>query len=333
MPICPRCRAAEVGFDGPGCNSCGWRVAHVDGIPDFLSDRDRDGGVFGEYTALYERIAGDDLDAPIQADPLLDLEAERLLQALGPVAGATVCDVGIGRGFLFERLRAQRAAACSWGSTSPGPICAASKAATRRSGSCAPTPRTCPSAMELDAIVASDVLEHVLNPADFLHSALEALRPGGRLLLKVPYRENISQYRRADGCPYPMVHLRTFDRSLLRQAIEDAGLRAERFSYSGFYLDRWHPAIARLPVVPGLLKSRLKRRYGDDPGTNRMDPRLAAPGDPAGGHHRPRAQAGLDERTSPSPSPRSSRRAAGACLRCGRSSPTATSSTSSPSAT
>ena len=79
---------------------------------------------------------------------------------------------------------------------------------------------------ELDAIVASDVLEHVLNPADFLHSALEALRPGGRLLLKVPYRENISQYRRADGCPYPMVHLRTFDRSAA--APGDRGRRAAR---------------------------------------------------------------------------------------------------------
>ena len=90
---------------------------------------------------------------------------------------------------------------------------------------------------ELDAIVASDVLEHVLNPADFLQSALEALVPGGRLLVKVPYRENISQYRRSDGCPYPMVHLRTFDRTLLRQALEDTGLRPERFSYSGFYSD------------------------------------------------------------------------------------------------
>ncbi len=274
MPICPRCRAAEVGFEGPGCDSCGWRVAHVDGIPDFLSDRDRDGGVFGEYTALYERIAGDDLDAPIQADPLLDLEAERLLQALGPVAGATVCDVGIGRGFLFERLRAQRprllvGVDLAWPYLRRVEGGDASVRVLRANA------ENLPFRDELDAIVASDVLEHVLNPADFLHSALEALRPGGRLLLKVPYRENISQYRRADGCPYPMVHLRTFDRSLLRQAIEDAGLHAERFSYSGFYLDRWHPAIARLPVVPGLLKSRLKRRYGDDPGTNRMDPRLA----------------------------------------------------------
>ena len=63
----------------------------------------------------------------------------------------------------------------------------------------------------------------MLNPADFLESAVGALVPGGRLLVKVPYREDISQYRRAAGCPYEMVHLRTFDRPLLRKALRDAG--------------------------------------------------------------------------------------------------------------
>jgi hypothetical protein len=114
----------------------------------------------------------------------------------------------------------------------------------------------------------------VLNPADFLQSALEALVPGGRLLVKVPYRENISQYRRSQGCPYPMVHLRTFDRTLLRQAVEDAGLRVERITYSGFYAGRWHPLLQRLPVVPARLGQALETWYGPNPGPNRIDPRI-----------------------------------------------------------
>jgi len=274
VPICPRCRAAEVEFDATGCDRCGWRSQGAEGIPDFLSDEDRDGGVFGEYAALYERIATDDLESPIQGDPLLDLEAGRLLAALGPVAGSAVCDVGIGRGFLFDRLRAQRPRLLV-GVDLAWPYLRRVDAGDPMIRLVRANAENLPFREELDAIVASDVLEHVLNPADFLHSAVEALVPGGRLLVKVPYRENISQYRRSQGCPYPMVHLRTFDRPLLRQALEDAGLRTERFSYSGFYLDRWHPAIARLPALPGLLKRQLRRRYGDDPGTNRMSPRLA----------------------------------------------------------
>jgi SAM-dependent methyltransferase len=245
----------------------------VDGIPELLAERDRNGGVFGEYAALYERIAADDLESPIQGDPLLDLEAERLLDALGPLRGKAVCDVGIGRGLLLERLRAAGARTVvgvdlAWPYLRR--VAAGDSVRLVRANA-----ENLPFREELDVIVASDVLEHVLNPADFLQSALEALVPGGRLVVKVPYRENISQYRRSQGCPYPMVHLRTFDRSLLRQALEDAGLRTERFTYSGFYLDRWNPVVARIPALRGFLKRQLKQRYGDDPGTNRMHPRLA----------------------------------------------------------
>jgi SAM-dependent methyltransferase len=273
VPICPQCRAAEVAFDDPACDECGWHGRQVDGIPDFLADRDRDGGVFGAYTELYERIARDDLEAPIQGDALLDLEAERLLGTLGPVKGAAICDVGIGRGRLFDRLRAAEPRTLV-GVDLAWPYLARADAGDPSVKLMRANAENLPFRGELDAIVASDVLEHVLNPADFLHSALESLVPGGRLLVKVPYRENITQYRRADGCPYPMVHLRTFDRTLLRQLLEDAGLRAERFSYSGFYVGRWHPLVARLPGVPIQLARLLELRYGPNPGPNRVNPRL-----------------------------------------------------------
>jgi hypothetical protein len=124
-------------------------------------------------------------------------------------------------------------------------------------------------------IIASDVLEHVLNVADFLGSAVDALKPGGKLLVKVPYRENLSQYRRSSGCPYPMVHLRTFDRSLLRQTLKDAGLRVEGVRYSGFYSSRWQPPLSRLPRTGALIGGLIDRRYGKNPGPNRMNPRVA----------------------------------------------------------
>lgn len=273
MPICPECRTAEVGFHAPECPACGWRGDGRDGVYDFLADRDRDGGVFAAYTELYERIAADDVENPIQGDELLDLEAERLLDTLGPVTGQAVCDIGIGRGLVFDRLRAG----------GPRMLVGVDLAwpYLRRAGADDPAIRlmranaeNLPFRSELDAIVASDVLEHVLNPADFLDTAVQALAPGGRLLVKVPYRENISQYRRSEGCPYPMVHLRTFDRALLGQALEDAGLDVERFTYSGFYAGRWQPPLRRVPQIHHRLTRLLDRRYGAAPATNRIDPRL-----------------------------------------------------------
>ena len=102
----------------------------------------------------------------------------------------------------------------------------------------------------------------------------EQLLPGGRLVIKVPFRENLSQYRRTGGCPYPIVHLRTFDRTLLRQALEDVQLRVEAFSYSGFFLGRWQPPIGRWQRGADALRRLLKRVYGPDPGPNRIHPRV-----------------------------------------------------------
>ena len=187
------------------------------GIVDLLADRDRDVDVVRGLHRALRPHRGDDIETPIQGDELLELEAERLLEALGPVSGDAVCDIGVGRGLIFERLLAERPrllVGVDLAEALPAPRSTRRDPAVRLVRANA---ESLPFREELDAIVASDVLEHVLNPADFLDSAVDALVPGGRLLVKVPYRENISQYRRSDGCPYEMVHLRTFDRPLLRQ--------------------------------------------------------------------------------------------------------------------
>jgi SAM-dependent methyltransferase len=274
VPLCPECRAGRVELDAPDCPSCGWGGDVLEGgVVDMLARRDGESALFRAYLDLYDRIAADDLGSPIQGDELLELEAQRLFDTLGEVTGEAVCDVGVGRGLLFERLLAGRPRLLVGVDLAVGYL---QRLATGR-----PDVRlvranaeSLPFRGELDAIVASDVLEHVLNPADFLESAVDALVPGGRLLVKVPYRENISQYKRSAGCPYEMVHLRTFDRPLLRKALVDSGLRPERITYSGFYHDRWRPFMRRFPRMRDWANTLIERRYGPDPGPNRMDPRL-----------------------------------------------------------
>lgn len=274
MPLCPECRQGPIGFDEPECGECGRRTPAADGILDLVSEQDRASALFTAYAELYDQIAHDDLASPIQGDELLDLEAQRLVESLGPLAGRAVCDIGVGRGLIFNRLLAA------------GPRLLVgvdlARAYLERLGPSDPRVKlvqanaeTLPFHEEFDVIVPSDVMEHVFNAADFLGGAVDALKPGGLLLVKVPYRENISQYRRTDGCPYPMVHLRTFDRTPLLQALEDAGLSVESVGYSGFYTSRWHPRLARLRRTAWVLGRLIELRYGTDPGPNRMDPRLA----------------------------------------------------------
>ena len=274
MLVCPECRQAGVGFDAPRCEHCGWQAPQDGEILDLVSGQDRRSALFSAYADLYDEIAGDDLASPIQDDALLDLEAQKLVRSLRPLEGQAVCDIGVGRGMIFNRLLEAK----------PRLLVGLdlARAYLERLSTNHPNVRlvranaeNLPFREEFDVIVASDVMEHVLNVADFLGSTVDALRPGGRLLVKVPFRENISQYRQTDGCPYPMVHLRTFDRPLLLQTLEDAGLGIDSVRYSGFYNGRWQPPLARLRRTSRAVGKLVERRYGKDPGPNRMQPRLA----------------------------------------------------------
>jgi SAM-dependent methyltransferase len=66
-----------------------------------------------------------------------------------------------------------------------------------------------------DAVIACDVLEHVLDLAQCTRQMLRVLKPGGVLILRVPYREDLEVYLRED-LDYEFIHLRNFDMPSLR---------------------------------------------------------------------------------------------------------------------
>jgi SAM-dependent methyltransferase len=70
-----------------------------------------------------------------------------------------------------------------------------------------------------DLIIATDILEHVLDLNLACAKILTALKPGGRLIVRVPYREDLSSYLSAEN-PYKLVHIRSFDEHSLRILFE-----------------------------------------------------------------------------------------------------------------
>jgi len=66
-----------------------------------------------------------------------------------------------------------------------------------------------------DAIVVCDVLEHVFDLNHCCKKILSCLRPGGVLIVRVPYREDLEVYLRED-LPYEFIHMRSFDEASLR---------------------------------------------------------------------------------------------------------------------
>lgn len=70
-----------------------------------------------------------------------------------------------------------------------------------------------------DLAVATDVLEHVLDLNLCTERILSVIKPGGHLIVRVPYREDLSPYLQP-GLPYEFIHLRNFDEHSLRLHFE-----------------------------------------------------------------------------------------------------------------
>jgi SAM-dependent methyltransferase len=70
-----------------------------------------------------------------------------------------------------------------------------------------------------DLVVATDVLEHVLDLNLSLRKMLAVLKQGGVLIIRVPYREDLEVYT-DPSLPYKFIHLRNFDDASLKLLFE-----------------------------------------------------------------------------------------------------------------
>ena len=201
--------------------------------------------------ANYETIAQDDLEENIQPEYVLRPMANRLMTCVGDVAAKRVCDVGVGHGVLLDHMLEAGAAHVTGIDISVAYLerfVGVSDVRVLLANA-----ENLPFREEFDLIVAADVFEHVLSPADFLVSVKEALVPGGTLVVRVPYRENLTQYARRHGCQYDLVHLRSFTRDSLVDLLRRAGFSVAASQYDGFYASRMRRAITpffdRSPLV------------------------------------------------------------------------------------
>jgi SAM-dependent methyltransferase len=178
----------------------------VDGLPVFSS---ADG-----YVENYQRIAADHVAAirPGQANPFIGDElwqaledSTRVLVLKHVAPGSRILDVGVGLGRLlgplpqyrrfgidisFDYLKQARALGIevAFARVEDMPFHDA----------------------YFDAVTVCDVLEHVLDLDGCVRQLLRVLKPGGVLIVRVPYREDLSPYL-APSVPYEYIHLRNFD--------------------------------------------------------------------------------------------------------------------------
>ncbi|SRR5260221_8559725 len=165
----------------------------------------------------------------------------------GEALAGDVLDHGAGTGMLSERLRhAARVIALEPDEQVFERLC--ERAA--RAPNVTPVRGTIESYLEsygprsLDAVVSSNVLEHLADDVGCLRQLREALRPGGALAIYVPARSELF-----GSLDHAVGHLRRYTRPLLTARLEQAGFFVEWVRYGNL-----------ASVLPWLVTGRLLRR-------------------------------------------------------------------------
>jgi len=240
--------------DGQGtCPESGFVVeSTADGNLRFFSKGEQN-GIYESYEGAYEGLAEDDLSSAIYAEEYQRDLALETHSKMGSVAGLEVAELGVGRGFLQRGFLRQ----------GPKSLLALdiaedyvlnSRKIYEDSDSRSTSFRTAVGNVEFmpfrecfDWVVATDILEHVLNLGNALVRIARSLKPGGRFACRVPFKEALGQYSIYNGQKYEFAHLRFFDGPSLRRQLAEAGLKPIKTFCFGYQSHRFKPCLPSLP--------------------------------------------------------------------------------------
>lgn len=114
-----------------------------------------------------------------------------------------------------------------------------------------------------DAIVVCDVLEHVFDLNYCCEKILSCLRPGGVLIVRVPFKEDLAVYLNED-LPYEFIHMRNFDEASLRLHFQKIfGLQFLEAKPTAHYL-QGSPRL-KLRLLPEEIRTKMAKMAEDHP--------------------------------------------------------------------
>jgi 2-polyprenyl-3-methyl-5-hydroxy-6-metoxy-1,4-benzoquinol methylase len=245
---CPECQS--IMKDKICC--CGWQYTIINNIKYTRSKSDNENI---EYEKLYNNIAQDDIQDSILSDDYREMQAYILVKQISLKPDDVVCDLGSGKGFTNNELKKRKVQKIV--SIDITDKYFKSQTTFHDVEKIVSNAENLPFKSRFDVIIATDILEHVMNVGSFLDSCIRALKPNGRLIIKVPYNEDLGKYSRYRNSKYPFVHLRSFNKALLKSLIEMFDFKVKNIKKVDYTITRKRKIIDKNRIVREVFK-RLK---------------------------------------------------------------------------
>jgi ubiquinone/menaquinone biosynthesis C-methylase UbiE len=206
------------------------------------------------------RLDGELFDYTAPPDPFTTAFWERLravaISYLPLQTGCRVLDVGSGGGWVAKSLYRKSVSVISLDLSPPNLLAIhreTNQPAVAASGTFIPLRDA-----SVDYVIASEVIEHMNDPAKALTEFFRVIRPGGRVVITTPYKEKIRYYLciHCNKITPANAHLHSFDEHSLVKLISSAGATEIYYRRIGnkfflrshiYNLMRWVP----LPVWSG----------------------------------------------------------------------------------
>lgn len=216
-----------------------------------------------EYTENYKNIAREELSSIqktghnpwIQEDLWQELEdSTAILIKKYSKPGNFVLDVGVGLGRLLSQFPDLR----KWGMDIDIELLKTSQ--SKGIDVCYALIEDMPYYPEtFDLVVCTDVLEHVIDLNKSCEKILSVLKKGGFLIVRTPYKEDLSQYL-AQDYPYKFAHLRTFDVPTFELFFSriQKGCRITQLLFAGYSYDNYKLKCMPFPFHVFIVRNILK---------------------------------------------------------------------------
>lgn len=209
--------------------------------------------MFSKRFEFFEIVVGDDYQdfgyttpGPANGDVGRKLAEKFVILTRGLSGVQQVCDLGCGNGYMASRLGAAGLHVTGIDASESGLAIARRHYATDRVSFVraeigADLEALLPAGLRFDAVVSSDVIEHLYRPAALLETAADLLKPGGYLIIGTPYHgylknlaiSVLNKWDTHHSVHWDGGHIKFFSPKTLRELVERHGFREARFHYYG----------------------------------------------------------------------------------------------------